>query len=356
MTNRHDLYNHLGMVLILLLLCAGFALRSGDFLSPGNLSNLLTQTSVSLIVAVGMTFVICAGEIDLSVGSLMALCGMIVALSLRIDPETGLNLPMRVAGAVAGDPAGTWMAAVLWWTAAGATFAAAALAPGFLCGSAAGLVVARFGIPSFIVTLGLMMIYRGAARFLTNAAPVFGMPAPFMQVGSGVFWEIGGFRITYPILIALAVAAAGHVALSRTRFGRHTLAVGGNRRASYLAGVPIGATRFAVFALSGLCAAAAAVVLTSRLFIGDPNMGEGYELDAIAAVIIGGASLFGGRGTVIGTVFGALVIGVLRNGLDFMNVSDHTKQIVIGGMIIFAVLLDYCRRQWRTTDRTGGEA
>ena len=130
-----------------------------------------------------------------------------------------------------------------------------------------------------------------------------------------------------------------------TRFGRNVLAVGGNAQASYLSGVPVRRTRFLVFVISGFCVAIAAIVLTSRLYIGDPNAGEGYELDAIAAVIIGGTSLFGGSGTVIGTFFGALIIGVLRNGLDLMGVTDHIKLIAIGSMIIFAVLLDYYRRR-----------
>jgi ribose/xylose/arabinose/galactoside ABC-type transport system permease subunit len=155
-------------------------------------------------------------------------------------------------------------------------------------------------------------------------------------------WDV---RISYSLLMALMIVVIGHVLLMHTRFGRHVLSVGGNKQASYLSGLPVNRTRIGVFVISGLLAGIAAIVETSRLFIGNPNGGEGYELDAIAAVIIGGTSLFGGKGSVIGTLFGALIIRVLHNGMDFMEVSHHIKQIVIGSMIIFAVLLDYLRQR-----------
>ncbi|MGC9329438.1 MAG: ABC transporter permease, partial [Candidatus Hinthialibacter sp.] len=218
-----------------------------------------------------------------------------------------------------------------------------------------GSIVVLFGVPSFIVTLGFMMIHRGLARYLTNAAPITGLPPQFMTLDTGTAvdftryeWAspLADIRITYSVIIALTIALLGMIVLARTRFGRRVLAVGGNPPASYLSGVSVGAIRFKVFVVSGLCVSIAAILQTSRLFIGDPNAGEGYELDAIAAVIIGGTSLFGGKGTVLGTLFGALIIGVLRNGLDLMGVTDHLKQIVIGSMIIFAVLLDYYRRRF----------
>ena len=213
----------------------------------------------------------------------------------------------------------------------------------------AGLIVVFFGVPSFIVTLGFMMIYRGLARFLTDASPVYGMPVQFMLIDSGSVFTVSGFRVSYSLLTACVMVVIGIFLLNKTRFGRHVLAVGGNRQAAFLSGVSVFRTRLLVFVLAGLFVGVAAVLQTSRLFIGDPNGGEGYELDAIAAVIIGGTSLFGGKGTIIGTLFGALIIGVLRNGLDFMNVSDHTKHIVIGAMIIFAVLLDYVRQRMQKT-------
>ncbi|MDX9753370.1 MAG: ABC transporter permease, partial [bacterium] len=178
------------------------------------------------------------------------------------------------------------------------------------------------------------------------AQQIFGMPSQFMVIGSDPIVTVFDFGISYAAVISLAVAGVGALFLARSRFGRYVLAIGGNRQASYLSGLPVQRTRMQVFVVSGLCVAIAAVLLTSRLFIGDPNAGEGYELNAIAAVIIGGTSLFGGKGTVLGTLFGALIIGVLQNGLDLLSVNDHLKQIVIGSIIIFAVLLDYYRRKF----------
>lgn len=308
-----------------------------------------------MIIAAGMTFVICAAEIDLSVGSMLALCGMIAAFLLKIDPATGMNIPMQATHTILAYLPDFLPKTILSWVFSSAIFLGLALLPGVLAGAISGSIVVLLGVPSFIVTLGFMMIYRGLARFLTNAAPITGLPPQFMTLDTGAVVDFSqyqrtsyfsDFRITYSVVVALSIVLLGVVLLAWTRFGRHVLAVGGNPQAAYLSGVPVARTRFTIFITSGFCVAVAAIIQTSRLFIGDPNAGEGYELDAIAAVIIGGASLFGGKGTVIGTLFGALIIGVLRNGLDLMGVTDHLKQIVIGGMIIFAVLLDYYRRKF----------
>ncbi|MGI6455916.1 MAG: ABC transporter permease [bacterium] len=337
--------NTFGIGIIFILLCIFFSTQSPLFLTFQNFSNIAIQTSVLLIIATGMTFVISAAEIDLSVGSLLALCGVITALVLKVDMETGLNLPMRYAQTILGGMPDMFPGNISWWVISILIFLLFALLPGIIAGAVSGLIVVRFGVPSFIVTLGFMLIYRGLARYTTNAAQIFGMPPQFGQIGSGIWFELGAFRFSYSLAIALVVVFLGVLILSWTRFGRNVLAVGGNAQASYLSGVPVRRTRFLVFVISGFCVAIAAIVLTSRLYIGDPNAGEGYELDAIAAVIIGGTSLFGGSGTVIGTFFGALIIGVLRNGLDLMGVTDHIKLIAIGSMIIFAVLLDYYRRR-----------
>ncbi|NPU99566.1 MAG: ABC transporter permease [Candidatus Omnitrophica bacterium] len=350
MKNFSQLIDSFGIGIIFLLLCLFFGTQSSLFLTRQNFSNIFIQTSVNIIIATGMTFVISAAEIDLSVGSLLAVCGMITAFLLQIDPETGLNFPMRAANAVLAYVPDLLPGAAAWWIVSGGVFLFLALLPGLLGGGLAGFIVVRFGVPSFIVTLGFMMIHRGLARYLTNAAPVTGMPPAFMVIGTGEWFSLSGFRVTCSAVIALGIVLAGVLLMAFTRFGRHVLATGGNPQASYLSGVPVRRTRFLVFVVSGVCTAIAAIIQTSRLFIGDPNAGEGYELDAIAAVIIGGTSLFGGKGTVIGTLFGALIIGVLRNGLDLMGVTDHLKQMVIGGMIFFAVLLDYYRRKlYRST-------
>ncbi len=334
-----------GIGLIFCLLCVVFWTQSDIFLTLNNFSIILNQTAVNIIIAVGMTFVICAAEIDLSVGSLLAVCGVTTAFLLQVDPDTALNLPMRVASAVTGPLPDLLPFALSWWLVAVVVFLVLAILPGAVAGGAVGAVVARLGVPSFVVSLGFMMFHRGFARYMTNAAPVLGMPPQITLLGAGVWFEVFGFRVTYATAIAVVIVIVGALLLTRTAFGRNVLAVGGNQKASYLSGVPVRWTRFLVFVVSGTCVSIAAIVQTSRMFIGDSNAGEGYELDAIAAVIIGGTSLFGGKGSVIGTLFGALIIGVLRNGLDLMEVTDHVKQMVIGAMIIFAVLLDYYRRK-----------
>jgi len=344
MSSFYKIINSFGIGLILVLLCGFFHYQSEYFLTTGNFSRIFIHTAVNIIMAVGMTFVISAAEIDLSVGSLLALCGMITAFILKVDPETGMNLPMWMASLVSAPFPDLLPGSVFWWSIALLTFLVCALLPGAIAGGVTGLIVVRFGIPSFIVTLGFMMFHRGLARFLTNSAPVTGMHPQFMLIGSGHIIELYGFRISYSLVMALVVVAIGILLLNFTRFGRNVLAVGGNKQASYLSGVPVGFTKFMVFVIAGICVSIASVIQTSRLFIGDPNAGEGYELDAIAAVIVGGTSLFGGNGTIIGTFFGALIIGVLRNGLELMGVQDNVKLMVIGGMIIFAVLLDYYRR------------
>lgn len=335
-----------GIGLVLLVLCMTFWSMSSDFLTSWNLSQILIQTSINVIIATGMTYVISAAEIDLSVGSLLGVCSILVAFLMRIDPETGMNVPMWIASTVLAPFPDLFPWALSWWGVASGVFLVLALLPGMIGGGLVGLIVVRFSVPSFIVTLGFMMIYRGLARYLTDAQQIFGMPSQFMVIGSDPIVTVFDFGISYAAVISLAVAGVGALFLARSRFGRYVLAIGGNRQASYLSGLPVQRTRMQVFVVSGLCVAIAAVLLTSRLFIGDPNAGEGYELNAIAAVIIGGTSLFGGKGTVLGTLFGALIIGVLQNGLDLLSVNDHLKQIVIGSIIIFAVLLDYYRRKF----------
>ena len=334
-------FDSIGIGIVLFFLCVLFSSQSEIFSTPRNLSMIFLHTSVNIIIAAGMTYVICAAEIDLSVGSLLALCGMTTAMILKLDPETGRNIPMAFADALTSPLPDLFYGNPTWWALAVGCFLLLALLPGALAGGASGFIVVRFGVPSFIVTLGFMLILRGLARWLTNAAPITGMPPQFMQIGAGVMIEAWDFRVTYSAVIALSIALLAALVLAKTRFGRHVTAIGGNRHAAYLSGAPVARVRLMVFVVSGLCAAAASIIQTSRIFMGDPNAGEGYELDAIAAVVIGGASLFGGKGA----LFGAFIIGVLRNGLELMEVTDHIKQMVIGGMIIFAVLLDYYRRR-----------
>jgi ribose transport system permease protein len=343
-----------GIGFILFIICCFFSALSSDFFTAWNLSRILIQTSVNAIIAVGMTFVISAAEIDLSVGSLLGLCSILVAFMLRIDPETGMNLPMTVASTLCAFLPDLLPWTCSWWILSIACFVVLAAIPGIIGGGIMGYIVVRFAVPSFIVSLGFMMIYRGWALYLTGAQQIYGMPPAFMVIGSDPIFSVNESdgllaaslsTISYAAVISIIVVGIGALFLSRSRFGRYVLAIGGNSQAAYLSGLPVKRTRIFVFMVSGLCVSVAAILLTSRLFIGDPNAGTGYELNAIAAVIIGGTSLFGGKGTVLGTFFGALIIGVLNNGLDLLSVNDHIKQMVIGSIIIFAVLLDYYRRK-----------
>jgi len=301
--------DRLGVGIVLVLLCAVFTVQTEYFLNWSNFSNVFSQTSVTLIMAVGMTFVITTAEIDLSVGSLLALCAMITGLLL----ESGVPIPVAVA---------------------------AGLAVGALSGLVAGSIVVTWGLPSFIVTLGLLYINRGIALLVTDTKPLYGFAEQFTIIAKGSL-----LGIPLPALEALTVVILGQLALSKTAFGRRVIAVGGNPSAARLSGVSVKRIKLSVFLLSGLCTGAASAITIARQNSATPIVGEGLELDVIAAVIIGGTSLFGGRGTVVGTLFGALLMGVLRNGLTLLDIASVWQKIVIGCVIVVAVLLDYYRRK-----------
>ena len=274
------------------------------FLTVSNLLNIAQQTSINAIVAVGMTFVILSGGIDLSVGSIVALAGVVLGLLL----QHGQPVPVAMAGS---------------------------LGAGLACGLLNGALVSRGGLPPFIVTLGMMSIARGAALVLTEGRPISGFDTGFRSLATGTF----GF-VPAPVVVMIAAYAAGHVVLTRTVFGRYVYAIGGNEEATRLSGVAVRLHKTAVYGVSGIASAVAAAILTARLDSAQPIAGMMYELDAIAAVVIGGASLMGGTGTLTGTLVGALIMGVLRNGLNLLGVSSFLQQIVIGAVIIGAVLID----------------
>ncbi len=301
--------DRLGVGIVLLLLGILLAFQTEYFLTWKNLSNILTQTSVTLIMAVGMTFVITTAEIDLSVGSLLALCAMVSGMLL----EAGHSIPAALG---------------------------AGMITGAISGLIAGGIVVTWGLPSFIVTLGLLYIDRGIALLLTDAKPLYGFPEQFTVIAKGSL-----FGLPFPALEALAAVVLGQIVLSKTAFGRKVVAAGGNPIAARLSGVSVGKIKMGVFLLSGLCAGVASIITIARQDSASPIVGEGQELDVIAAVIIGGTSLFGGRGTVVGTLFGALLMGVLRNGLTLIDIASVWQKIVIGCVIVVAVLLDYYRRK-----------
>ncbi len=293
----------LGIAVAVIVECAIFAFLSPQFLSGANAINVTLQTSITAILAIGMTLVILTGGIDLSVGSLVALTGILAAYSVKsAGPAAALG-----AGLLAGTVSGLFT----------------------------GLFVTRFSIPPFIVTLALMSGLRGAAFLMTGGYSVGDLPASFAWLGRG--YVLG---LPVPVLLTVLLYAVFGVMLSRTVFGRHVYAVGGNERATFLAGVKTARVKTAVYALNGLLGGFAGVMLASRLGAGIPNAGLGYELDVIAAVVVGGASLFGGQGSLAGTLLGAIFIGVLNNGLNLANVDPYMQKIVLGGVILGAVLLD----------------
>ena len=302
------------------------------FLSAANLTTILLHVSINAILALGMTFVIVTAGIDLSVGSVVALGGVLAAKALTSS---------GVLGTV--GPAGAALLAV-----------AVALGVGAAIGVLNGSLVAHLRVAPFIVTLATMTVARGTARLVTGGVPV-GYPDPSdaayaLKVAAlDALHALGGGRIALPglpggfpvpALAMLAVIAVGAFALGRTRFGRYVYAVGGNEEASRLSGVPVPRVKLAVYAISGACSGLAAVLLLGQLRSGGPDAGTFYELNAIAAAVIGGTSLLGGTGSAWGTLVGALLLGVLNNALDLLGVQAFWQEIAKGGIILLAVLFD----------------
>ncbi len=298
----------IGLVVLSVILWA----LTPHFLTVSNLLNVAQQTAINAVVAVGMTFVILSGGIDLSVGSIVALAGVVLGTLL----QDGQALPVALA---------------------------LALAAGAACGLANGVLVSWGGLPPFIVTLGMMSVARGLALVFTEGRPVSGFDAGFRSLATGSVSFIPA-----PVFIMIAVYAAAHAVLTRTTFGRSVYAIGGNEEATRLSGIPVRFHKTMIYGVSGLMSAVAAVILTARLNSAQPIAGIMYELDAIAATVIGGTSLMGGQGTLAGTLVGALIMGVLRNGLNLLGVSSFLQQIVIGAVIIGAVLVDTLLKRHKT--------
>ncbi len=313
------------IVFIFLAMFIGMWFLSDAFLQPRNLLNIVRQISVMGLIAIGVTMVIITTGIDLSSGSVLALAA-VVAASLAQSTDwasakyPGLDLPVIVP--------------IL-----------AALAIGALCGSINGWLIARFKIPAFIATLGMMTIARGFALIYSDR-PVSGLTDTYNFIGQGELLKIlpipdqPPLGIPIPIIILAVVAVGAHIMLNSTRFGRHIYAIGGNEQAARISGLNVGRIKIGVYMIAGLLAGLAGLVLSSRIGSGQPGLGVGYELDAIAAAVIGGTSLSGGIGTIWGTIVGALIIGVLNNGLDLLNVSAYWQTIVKGSIIVIAVIID----------------
>lgn len=303
-----------GIGVALIVLVVFFALAHDKFLTVNNVSNILTQISINTIIAAGMTFVILLGGIDLSVGSVLALCAVVSAKVLTME---GLSDFSAISLAVM-----------------------AGIACGTACGLISGSICEKWRIHSFIVTLGMLNIARGAALQIADARTIFGFPMSFNSFGSSTI-----FHVPVIFIAAILVVIIGAVVLNRTVFGRMIYAIGNNEESVRLSGHNPMKYKIIAFAICGAATGLAAIMYMLRLNIANPILGTGFELNAIAAVVIGGTSLFGGKGSMLGTFLGACIMGVLGNGLLLMGLGDFTRQIITGVVIILAVILDTYRSQ-----------
>jgi ribose transport system permease protein/inositol transport system permease protein len=302
----------------LVLLVVGFALLEPRFLHPLNVMNVLRQVSISGLIAIGMTFVIITAGIDLSVGSMLALAGLVGAYVAK----GGLEDRFAVGASVhEGNPALVAMAA--------------AIAVGLVCGGLQGLTITRLRVPPFVTTLGGLTAFRGAALWFSGGGPISGFDASYNWWGQGRIESV-----PVPVIIFFVAAILAHFVLRYTRFGMHVYATGDNPAAAELNGVPVRRITFLVYVIVGFFTGLAGFLLSARLSSAEAVAGLGLELTVIASVVIGGTSLFGGIGGIFGTVVGALLIGVLTNGLVLLNVSSFIQQIVIGIILIAAVAFD----------------
>ena len=295
-----------------------FSLLNHNFLEPNNLFNVMRQVSITGLIALGMTFVILTGGIDLSVGSILAFAGIMAAIVAKGSSGGELALD---ESAHAGAP---WYAAI-----------ATALAVGALCGGVQGIAITRLKVPPFVVTLGGLSAFRGLTLWVSGAAPVSGFDFSVQWWGQGTIGPV-----PVPVILFLGAAAVCHVVLSQTRYGRQIYAVGGNQEAAHLVGIANDRIVVSVYVIVGALAGLAGFILMGRLNTAEAIAGSGYELTVIAAVVIGGTSLFGGSGSVAGTMIGAVLIGVMVNGLVLMNVSSYIQQVIVGFMIVAAVAFD----------------
>ncbi|RPH24190.1 ABC transporter permease [Buttiauxella warmboldiae] len=297
-----------GTLIGLLIIIITFSFLSPVFFTLPNLLNILQQSSINAIIALGMTLVIISGGIDLSVGPAAALSAVLGATLM----VAGVPVPLAVL---------------------------ATLGIGALCGVFSGTLVAYAGLQPFIVTLGGLSLFRAIALIFTDGNPIFGIPMEFRSVINGLV-----FGIPMPIIIVVVIALILWVIMNKTPLGEYILAVGGNEEAARVAGVPVKRTKVTVYILSGVLAALAALILIGRLGAAEPTLGNLWELDAIAAAAIGGASLMGGKGSVLGTIIGAIILGALRNGLTLLNIQAFYQLLATGLIIIIAMLIDRATR------------
>ena len=310
---KQYLSSNVGIIAALLILCIFLAVypkTAGSFLTSKNVFNVLRQISSNLFLACGMTMVIILGGIDLSVGSVIALSGCIAAGGVA-----RYNLPIPVA--------------ILM----GITI-------GLIVGACNGFIISKTTIPAFIVTLATMNIAKGLAYVYTGGSPVRVVSKEWQFIGAGYIASI-----PTPVIILIVVLVITSILMNNTKFGRHIYAVGGNAQAAEFSGISTARVKFLVHVYTGLMAGIAGVVLASRMYSGQPTAGDGAEMDAIAAVVVGGTSMSGGSGKIGGTIIGGLIIGVLNNGLNLMNVNSFWQYVVKGAVILLAVFIDYLRNR-----------
>jgi ribose/xylose/arabinose/galactoside ABC-type transport system permease subunit len=294
-----------GIFIAFIIICIFISNISSQFLTISNWTIIFTQVAINAILAFGVTFVIITGGIDLSVGSILAIAGVLAAI-LSKNGSNSLLLPIL-----------------------------GGLGAGLFSGLFNGFIITKSKIAPFIVTLGTMTIGRGLALIFTKGRPISGLPESFNYLGSGTL-----FGIPFPIILLIIVFFGCQLILNKTILGRYIYAVGGNEQATWASGIDVNKIKMTVYGICGLLAGLAGILLTARITTGQPNAGQGFELDAIAAAVIGGTSTKGGIGTMFGTFIGALLIGVINNGLDLMNVTSYYQQVIMGIIIISAVLLD----------------
>lgn len=308
---KKDSQSVLGVFFAFILLCIVMTILSPIFLSPANIINVLQQISINAIIAVGMTFVLLLGGIDLSVGAIVAFTGLIMAIFMK----EGINV---------------WVVTFI------------GLLSASILGYINGFLISKFRLPPFIATLGMLSIARGAAYTISNGQPIYTFPEEFLNISGRV-----GI-IPVPMIIMVAVFLVAWYILKFTKLGRYTYAMGGNETASILSGINVDHYKKVVYTISGMCCGVSAVLLTSKLDAAVPVAADGYELDAIAAVVIGGTSMMGGEGKLAGTFIGALIIGVISNGLNLLSIPQGPQRMVKGAIIVIAVTIDVIRKKRRS--------
>ena len=298
--------NNVGILSVLVLLCVIVSIATSKFLKPNNLISVLRQISINAYIALGMTLIIILGHIDLSVGAIVAMSG---TLTVGFIVTQGLPIPVAI------------LLGILL---------------GMVAGMISGMIVTYFRVPAFIITMAMMNVCSGVAYVYSGGQATRINDDFFSAIGTGYLFNTIPLPVVYMIILIIVISFL----LGKTKFGTYIYAIGGNREAARLSGVPIKKVEIAVFTISGVLSAFAGLVLCSRMYSGQPSVGNGYELDAIAACVLGGTSMSGGKGRISGTIFGAMVIGIISNGLNLIGVSSYWQLIVKGLIIACAVLLD----------------